>query len=506
MSASLGELFSTWYYASDPTKYIVKTGFGINDMVIMKSGMKWAFQNATIIDVAPRTYEFNLHAMSSETLPFILPGAYTIGPDVTNGVDDKKTLENLKKYARFLGKNFKIEEIEEKDKIIKGVIEGETRVLAATMTIKELFSNRDKFKGDIIKKIDEELHQFGLKVYNANIRELQDTDNSTYFKNTVKKILADAENQAKIDVANATFKGETESKEKEINKIVKITELDVTGSITKQKLETNQIKEISTLKADSEIANNTQDVRKQKEIASLIADADIASNAQIVRKQKELATQEADKKLTQNEQQEIICKSDAKLLLLKAEQDNSVKLANLKYEKDMELKKIEYLERNNKAELVSNIEKLRADNLALKKVQAEELITETEAEVKRIQMLAEAELFRKQKEAEAQKLQYQTQADGIKTLMESFGGNNNLLMSYMMLKDDQYTKLAEINSRAINGLNPKINIWTTGNNSENTINDTFKNIMQSIPPLFTTIEEQTGVKILPNIVSTANLQ
>ena len=64
------------------------------------------------------------------------------------------------------------------DSIIEGVIEGETRVLAASMNIEEIFNGRDKFKATIIDKVQDELDQFGLVIYNANVKELQDMQGS----------------------------------------------------------------------------------------------------------------------------------------------------------------------------------------------------------------------------------------------------------------------------------------------------------------------------------------
>lgn len=37
-------------------------------------------------------------------------------------------------------------------------------------------------------------------------------------------------------------------------------------------------------------------------------------------------------------------------------------------------------------------------------------------------------------------------------------------MQFLMLQNGTYQKLAEANAKAINGLQPKINVWTTGGN------------------------------------------
>ncbi len=52
------------------------------------------------------------------------------------------------------------------------MIEGETRVLAASMSIEEIFKGRTNFKTKIIDMVQEELSKLGLAIFNANIKEL----------------------------------------------------------------------------------------------------------------------------------------------------------------------------------------------------------------------------------------------------------------------------------------------------------------------------------------------
>jgi flotillin len=101
------------------------------------------------------------------------------------------------------------------DNIIEGVIEGETRVLAASMAIEEIFNGRDKFKQTIITQVQNELDQFGLVIYNANVKELQDMPGSEYFKHMRQKTRAGAENQARVEIANAKYLGDIGEKEKQ---------------------------------------------------------------------------------------------------------------------------------------------------------------------------------------------------------------------------------------------------------------------------------------------------
>ena len=191
------------YRVSGASQYVVRTGPFINGISISKKAFQWPFQTASFLTMAPSNYTFNLQAMSKEKMEFVIPGVFTIGPR-----DDAPSME---KYALLLS----AEPIEKIDHIIEGVIEGETRVLAASMEIEQIFNGRDQFKQTIISKVQEELNQFGLVIYNANVKELQDMAGSEYFKHMRQKTKAGAENQARVETANAKNKGDVGEKEKQ---------------------------------------------------------------------------------------------------------------------------------------------------------------------------------------------------------------------------------------------------------------------------------------------------
>ena len=79
-------------------------------------------------------------------------------------------------------------------------------------------------------------------------------------------------------------------------------------------------------------------------------------------------------------------------------------------------------------------------------------------------------------------------------MAEVLGGPQGLLQ-YIMLENGTHEKLALANAKAINGLQPKVTVWNTGEGSSGS-NDgmgAIRNIMQSLPPLFSTINDQTGI-------------
>jgi flotillin len=86
--------------------------------------------------------------MTIEKLQFSLPAVFTIGPD--------NNLQALKKYALLLSGD--VDGVRKTRKtanttprnhvqdIVKGIIEGETRVIVSSMTMEEIFKERLVFK------------------------------------------------------------------------------------------------------------------------------------------------------------------------------------------------------------------------------------------------------------------------------------------------------------------------------------------------------------------------
>lgn len=99
-----------------------------------------------------------LQAMTIEKLQFLLPVVFTVGPDVNQrglragqnvatrdvGVEDRG--DALMKYAMLLAQDKKDRKNnhEHVESIVKGIIEGETRVLVSSMTMEEIFTEREQ--------------------------------------------------------------------------------------------------------------------------------------------------------------------------------------------------------------------------------------------------------------------------------------------------------------------------------------------------------------------------
>lgn len=425
------------YRVSNPDEYLVRTGLFISDMVVSKQGFQWPFQTYRFIKMQPVNYEFNLSSMSQEKLEFVLPCVFTIGP--------KNDKESIEKYARLLPTTEHdklIEDTKDSKKILKsdrdtkapsqlqelvrGIIEGETRVLSASMPIEEIFSDRKKYKELLLKGIQEELDRFGLEVYNVNIKELQDTPGSEYFERVRQKKRSEAENNAKINISEAQKMGDIGQKERE------------------------------------------------------------ASTRQ------QVAFLEAETVLKENEKRQEIEKSNADLAVVKNQAFQKSEVSRIEAINAAKIREAELLREVEQKRISMETEKLRATEMSKSQVRSETNIKDAEGVANSLKLKAEAELYAKQREADGILAVYNAQSDGIQNLISSFDNDKNALVQYLMIDKGMYEKLANANANAIRGLNPKIVQWNTTSNGsgENAITD----ILKMLPPILTTINDQTGIK------------
>ncbi|THC92360.1 hypothetical protein EYZ11_008176 [Aspergillus tanneri] len=378
--------------------------------------MPW--QRCARISVAPFDFSLNLQAMTTEKLQFALPAVFTIGPDHEGN-------DSLRKYALLLSgsteqvdfaKQGDVTDRERRDHvqdIVKGIIEGETRVIVSSMTMEEIFKDRQVFKEKVVVNVQKELNQFGLKIYNANVKELQDTPGSEYFAFLSRKAHEGALNQAKIDVAEARMRGEIGEAEKK--------------GRTKQ--------EISKIDADTAVLETKRKAEKAK------ADSDLKTR--------------------------------------QTELDSSVQLAEIIAQRETEMRDADLKKKVESMRAQTELERLRADQVTRSKVERESaqenadaaLYTEqkaADAQLYKQKMEADATYYRQSKEADAAFYRQKREAEGILEMSKAYGALVNVLggpqafLQFQMMQNGTYEKLAKANGNAIQGLQPKITTWSTG--------------------------------------------
>ncbi|KAH7845775.1 hypothetical protein Vadar_005870 [Vaccinium darrowii] len=449
------------YKVASASEYLVITGRGIPDIKIAKKAWIFPGQSCTKFDVSPVNYTFEVQAMSAEKLPFVLPAVFTIGPRL----DDK---ECLLKYAKLISPHDKLSH--HVKELVQGIIEGETRVLSASMTMEEVFKGTKEFKQEVFEKVQLELNQFGLLIYNANVKQLVDVPGHEYFSYLGQKTQMEAANQAKVDVAEARMKGEIGSKLREGQTLQNAAKIDAETKI---------------------ISTQRQGEGKKEEIRIT-----------------------TDVKVFENHREAEMAEANAVLAKRKAGWTKEAQVAEVEANKAVALRDAELQREVERMNALTRTEKLKAEFLSKASVEyetkkaAEALLYEKQKEAQAQKAIAEAafyarkqvadgELYAKQKEAEGLVALAQAQGTYIRTLLSALGGNYGALRDYLMINSGMFQEIAKINAEAVRGLQPKISVWTNGNGGSEAADGGAMNevagVYKMLPPLFQTIQEQTGM-------------
>ncbi|CAJ2643609.1 unnamed protein product [Trifolium pratense] len=461
------------YKVAKASEFLAITGVGITDIKLAKKAWILPGQSCTVFDLSPVNYTFQVQAMSAEKLPFVLPAVFTIGPRA----DDR---ESLLKYAKLISAHDK--HSNHVNELVQGIIEGETRVLAASMTMEEVFKGTKEFKQEVFEKVQLELNQFGLLIYNANVKQLVDVPGHEYFSYLGQKTQMEAANQARVDVSEAKMKGEIGSKLREgqtrqnaakIDAETKVISLQRAGESDKEGIKVRTEVKVFENKREAEVAEaNSELARKKAAWAKAAQVAEVEAAKAVALREAELQGEvERMNALTTTEK-------------LKAE---FLSKASVQYETKVQEANWELYKKQKEAEAV----------LFEKKAEAEAQIALADATFYARKQTAEAELYAKKKEAEGIMTLGQAQGVYVNTLFNALGGNYYALRDYLMINGGMYQEIAKINAEAIRGLEPKISIWSNGGDSGGGITEggmkEVAGVYKMLPPLFKTVHEQTGM-------------
>lgn len=462
------------YKVARPSEYLAITGWRIDDIKLAKKAFILPVQKCARVDVSPVNYTFQVQAMSAEKLPFVLPAVFTIGPRV----DD---LESLVKYAKLLSPHDK--NSNHVVELVEGVIEGETRVLAASMTMEEIFKGTKEFKKEVFEKVQMELNQFGLLIYNANVKQLVDVQGHEYFSYLGQKTQMEAANQAKVDVAEAKMKGAIGAKEREGQTAQNAAKIDAeTRVVTIQRQGEGQKEEIKVKTAVKIFENE-----KEAEVAK--ANTELAGKTAGWFRSAELAKVEAEQAVAIRKA-ELQTEVEKKNALTKIEQLRAEKLSQATVNYDIKVQEANWELYNKKTAADATLYNNKNEAEAKKALADANFYSRKQA--------ADAELYGKQKEAEGIAVMAQAQGLYLSTLLKALNGNYSALRDYMMINNGIFQEMAKINAEAIKGLQPKLSIWSgmSGANGSNNGGGLLKDVAEvysMIPPIVKTVNEQTGM-------------
>lgn len=479
-----GLFMGTRYRIAAPNQYIVKTGIMIDGVDINKNTFQWPFQVAKIMDMSPSSHHMIIDkAMSKEKIAFKMPIAFTIGP--------KDDIESLTKYAtKLIGmEQAKLYEL------IYVAVAGSCRMQAGNLELEQIFSDRIKFRDEVINIINNELEQFGIKILTMNIEELEDMEGNEYFVFLRKKALEGAVNTAKIDVAEQLKKGDIGQKTHQSETRIKVADLEKEAKL----VENIRDRDISESDATLNIART--EYNKTMILAKLEADANS--------KKRDLELQKEIEEYRKNQETEKLRASEmsltnvkAEILLKNTDAQAKAKIEQTKGEADALLRITEAnalaLVKNTKAQTEAKIEIARGEAEAIRLI-ADANFLAKQNEAKGIQLIKESEAkgieaigLAEAKSLEAMKA---AEADGFRKMVDSAGGTPELV-NYMFVHNDIPTKVAQAHATGLNGMNPKINYWHTGpNDGSNGFANTLKDLVKGSLPFTEGLKDQTGIDV-----------
>jgi flotillin len=311
------------------------------------------------------------------------------------------------------------------------IIFGQLRLTVASLTIRQINSDRELFAEAIRSNVGHELNKLGLNLINVNISDI--TDDSDFIESIGQKAAAGAVNAAKSDVAQANRDGDI-----------------------------GQAEAYRT--RDIQVAENTAEAEKGKKAA----DAD---------RRKEVAALEANAIEGENTSRGSIADYNASLAEKEAEAMQRAEVARRTAE--MEVQKAQYLLEQ---------ERLKAEEIVREEIAKTQIEIAAEAEAERQRRIAAGEadaiLARYKAEAEGIQAVLEAKAAGYSNLISSAGGDSKAAATLLMVE-----KIENIVSRQVEAISnlkiDKITVWDSAGSGkgEGSTANFVSSLIHSLPPV-----------------------
>lgn len=387
---ALISIFVAKYKTAGPDEALIVTGsyLGSKNVHVDESGNKIKIIRGGGAFILPVFQQSEPLSLLSSKLDVSTPEVYTEQgvPVMADGTAIIKIGGSIGEIAtaaeQFLGKTKQDRENEARE-----VLEGHLRSILGSMTVEEIYKNRDKFSQEVQRVASHDLAKMGLIIVSFTIKDVRDKNG--YLESLGKPRIAQVKRDA--DIATAEADKETRIKKAEADKEAKKAELERATEIAEAEKE-NQMK-IADYRRDQDIAKARADQAYDLESARSKQEVtEQEMQIKIIERQKQIELEE--KEILRREKQydsEVKKKADADRYAMEqaAEANKRREIA----EADANQYRIE-------SQAKAEAEKVRVDGLA--KAEAEKAKGETEAEIIRLKGLAEAEAKRKIAEAYAQ--------------------------------------------------------------------------------------------------------
>ncbi|MAH90565.1 MAG: flotillin [Euryarchaeota archaeon] len=383
--------------------------------------MVWPLiQDYKKLSLIPMTINIPLtNALSQENIRINVPSTFTVGIST-----DPTIMNNAAERLLHLTPT-------QIEAMASEIIFGQLRLTVASLTIRQINSDRDQFFESIRDNVGHELNKLGLNLINVNITDI--TDDSDFIESIGQKAAAGAVNAAKADVAAANRDGDIGQAEANRTRDIQVAENQAAAEIGKKGANASQRKEVAVLEATAIEGENT-------------------SRASIAEYNATLAEKEAEAM-----QRAEVAKRAA----------------------EMEVQKAQYMLEQ---------ERLKAEEIVREEIAKTQIEIAAEAEAERQRRVAGGEadaiLAKYRAEAEGVQAVLEAKAAGYSNLVASAGGDAKAAATLLMVE-----KIENIVARQVEAISnlkiDKITVWDSagGGNGEGSTANFVSSLIHSLPPV-----------------------
>ncbi|UTL71800.1 flotillin lipid rafts scaffold protein FloT [Bacillus halotolerans] len=372
-------VFITKYRTAGPDEALIVTGsyLGNKNVHVDEGGNRLKIVRGGGTFVLPVFQQAEPLSLLSSKLDVSTPEVYTEQgvPVMADGTAIIKIGGSIGEIAtaaeQFLGKSK-----EDREQEAREVLEGHLRSILGSMTVEEIYKNREKFSQEVQRVASQDLAKMGLVIVSFTIKDVRDKNG--YLESLGKPRIAQVKRDA--DIATAEADKETRIKRAEADKEAKKSEPERATEIAEAE-KINQLKmaeyrrDQDTAKANADQAYDLETAKARQQVTEQ------EMQVKIIERQKQIELEE--KEILRRERQydsEVKKKADADRYSV--EQSAAAEKAKQVAQADAKKYSIEAMAK-------AEAERVRIDGLA--KAEAEKAKGETEAEVIRLKGLAEAE-------------------------------------------------------------------------------------------------------------------
>lgn len=375
----LGLAFWARYRTVGPDEAMIVTGSFLMgaDVLTDESGRRIKIVRGGGAFILPIFQQADNLSLLSHKLDVSTPEVYTEQgvPVMADGVAIIKVGSSIEDVAtaaeQFMGKPTEAVQAEAQE-----VLEGHLRSILGTMTVEEVYRNRDKFAQEVQGVAARDLKKMGLQIVSFTIKDVRDKQG--YLDALGKPRIAAVKRDAEIAEAEAVRDARIKKAiaEEEGQKAELLRDTNVAEATKEKELKIAAFKkEQDTAKAEADQAYNIQRARSEQMVTQE------QMKIEVVRKEREIDVQE--KEILRREKQfdaEVRKKADADRYAVEQAAEAT---------KARQMREADALQYRIEAEAKANAEQKRLEGLAI--ADAERAKGIAEADIVRLKGLAEAE-------------------------------------------------------------------------------------------------------------------